>query len=51
MIDPRNPAFLINDKEAWRMPKGARLRLSWWRWVFWRWVWIKRYRALAKEER
>ena len=51
MSDPRNPAFLINDKEAWRMPKGARLRLSWWRWVFWRWVWIKRYRALAKEER
>ena len=45
MIDPRNPAFLINDKKAWKMSRSRWFHWHWWAWVFWRNRWVRRYRA------
>jgi hypothetical protein len=51
MTDPRNPAFLINDKRTWKMSRLRWLHWRWWAWVFWRNREVRRHRAIvaAKE--
>ena len=51
MTDPRNSAFLINDKRTWKMSRSRWLHWRWWAWVFWRNREVRRHRAIvaAKE--
>ena len=50
MIDPRNPAFLINDKRAWKMSRSRWFHWRWWAWVFWRNREVRRHHAALRGE-